>query len=51
MAVATVTRSEPELKGDPTVLRNGIVLDAGHIRAFLERHRPAAVSIGRQRVT
>jgi S1-C subfamily serine protease len=48
MAVATVTRTEPDLKGEPTVVRNGIVLDVEHIRAFVEQHRPAAASIGRQ---
>ena len=42
MAVATLTRAEPELQGDPTVVRNGIVLDAEHIRAFVEQHRLAA---------
>jgi S1-C subfamily serine protease len=46
MAVATVTRTEPELDREPTVLRNGIVLDVEHIRAFVEQHRPAAASIG-----
>ena len=40
MAVATLTRTEPELKSDPTVVRNGIVLDIAHIRAFVEQHRP-----------
>jgi S1-C subfamily serine protease len=49
MAVASLTRTEPELKGDPTVVRNGIVLDVEHIRAFVEQHRPASASIGRQR--
>ena len=39
MAVATLTRTEPELKGDPTVVRNGIVLDVAHIRAFIQGHR------------
>jgi S1-C subfamily serine protease len=42
MAVATLTRTEPELQGEPTVVRNGIVLDAEHIRVFVEQHRPAA---------
>jgi S1-C subfamily serine protease len=46
MAVATVTRREPELNGEPTVLKNGIVLDVEHIRAFLEQNRPASASIG-----
>jgi hypothetical protein len=45
MAVATFTRIEPELKGDPTVVRNGIVLDGEHIRAFVEQHRPASASV------
>src|SRR5918912_2283082 len=36
MAVATVTRTEPELEGDPTVVKNGIVLDVAHIRVFVE---------------
>ena len=44
MAVATLTRTEPELKGDPIIVRNGIVLDVEHIRAFLEQHRPASNS-------
>ena len=49
MAVATVTRSEPNLNGEPIVVRNGIVLDVEHIRAFVEQHRPTSASIGRQR--
>jgi S1-C subfamily serine protease len=49
MAVATLTRTEPEFKGDPTVVRNGIVLDVAHIRVFVEQHRPAPASVGRQR--
>jgi len=49
MAVATVTRSEPDLNGEPVVVRNGIVLDVEHIRAFVEQHRPTSASIGRQR--
>jgi len=49
MAVATVTRSEPDLNGEPVVVRNGIVLDVEHIRAFVEQHRPTAAGIGRQR--
>ena len=40
MAAATVTRTEPELEGDPAVVRNGIVLDREHIRAFIEHNRP-----------
>jgi S1-C subfamily serine protease len=40
MAAATVTRTEPELNGDTTVVKNGIVLDQAYIRAFIEEHRP-----------
>jgi S1-C subfamily serine protease len=39
MAVATLTRTIPELEGNPTVISNGIVLDVEHIRAFIEKHR------------
>ena len=39
MAAATVTRTEPELEGDPVVMRNGIVLDREHIRALIEPFR------------
>ncbi len=46
MAVATLTRTIPELEGDPTVVRNGIVLDVEHIRAFIGKHRPALVPGG-----
>jgi S1-C subfamily serine protease len=46
MAAATVTRTEPELEGEPTVVKNGIVLDHEHIRAFVEQHRPAAGAVG-----
>ena len=45
LAVATVTRTEPELSGEPLVLRNGIVLDAQHIRAFLEEHQRGSNTI------
>jgi len=38
MAAATVTRTEPELDGDSTVVKNGIVLDREHIRAFIEQN-------------
>jgi S1-C subfamily serine protease len=48
LGVGTLTRTEPDLNGDPTVVRNGIVLDVEHIRAFVEQHRPASASIGRQ---
>jgi S1-C subfamily serine protease len=40
MAAATVTRTEPDLQGDPVVVRNGIVLDREPIRAFVEQNRP-----------
>jgi S1-C subfamily serine protease len=40
MAAATLTRTAPELEGDPTVVRNGIVLDREHIRAFIEHNQP-----------
>src|SRR5919199_1383595 len=46
MAVATLTRTEPELTGDPTVVRNGIVLDGEHIRAFVEQNRPPLPAVG-----
>jgi S1-C subfamily serine protease len=36
MAAANLTRTIPELGGSPTVVRNGIVSDAEHIRGFLE---------------
>ncbi len=39
MAVATVTRTEPDLEGEPVVVRNGIVLDREHIRRFVEQNR------------
>src|SRR3954453_10392593 len=42
MAAATVTRTEPELEGDPTVVKNGIVLDREHIRAFIDQNRAAS---------
>ena len=45
MAAATVTRTEPQLDGDPTVVRNGIVLDREHIRAFIEHNRPTSGSV------
>jgi S1-C subfamily serine protease len=38
MAAATVTRTEPELDGDSSVVKNGIVLDREHIRAFIEQN-------------
>src|SRR5215213_3453263 len=45
MAAATVTRTEPQLEGDPIVVRNGIVLDRAHIQAFIEDNRPASASL------
>jgi S1-C subfamily serine protease len=45
MAAATMTRTEPELDGDPTVVRNGIVLDREHIRAFIELNRPTSGAV------
>jgi S1-C subfamily serine protease len=45
MAVATVTRTEPGLEGDSIVVRNGIVLDVAHIRAFVAQHRPASAAV------
>src|SRR3954451_15907749 len=45
MAAATVTRTEPVLDGEPIVVRNGIVLDREHIRAFLEQHRPTSGTV------
>jgi hypothetical protein len=46
MAVATLTRSILELEGDPTVVRNGIVLDVEHIRAFIGKHQPTCSAVG-----
>jgi S1-C subfamily serine protease len=46
MAVATLTRTEPELNGDLTVVKNGIVLDVEHIHAFVEQHRPSRAAVG-----
>jgi S1-C subfamily serine protease len=36
MAAANLTRTIPEPGGSPTIVRNGIVSDAEHIRRFLE---------------
>lgn len=49
MAGATVTRTEPQLDGDPIVVRNGIVLDHRHIRVFVDRNRPAPGPAGQRR--
>ena len=46
MAAATVSRTEPDLEGDPVVVRNGIVLDSEHIRAFIEHYRPTSDHCG-----
>jgi len=46
MAVASLTRTIPELDGDPTVVRNGIILDVEHIRAFMGKHQPALAAEG-----
>ena len=46
MAVATLTRTEPEVQADPSVVRNGIVLDREHIRAFIEQNRPTSGTVG-----
>jgi S1-C subfamily serine protease len=46
MAAATVTRTEPQPEGDPTVVKNGIVLERDHIQAFIERNRPTPGSAG-----
>jgi hypothetical protein len=45
MAAATVTRTEPELDGGSTVVKNGIVLDREHIRAFIEQNRPTSGTV------
>src|SRR3954463_3761655 len=45
MAAATVTRPDPVLDGEPIVVRNGIVLDREHIRAFIEQHRPTSGTV------
>ncbi|MCA1645974.1 MAG: serine protease, partial [Chloroflexi bacterium] len=44
MAVATLTRTVAELDDSPTVIKNGIVVDVEHIRAFIDEHRPALSS-------
>jgi serine protease Do len=49
MAAATVTRSEPDIDGDPIVVRNGIVLDGEHLRAFIDHNRPAAGALHENR--
>ena len=48
MAAATVTRTEPGLEGDPTIVKNGIVLDREHIRAFIEENRPTSRTVGQR---
>lgn len=42
MAAATFTRSEPDLTGELTIVKNGIVLDVEHIRAFVDLQREAS---------
>jgi S1-C subfamily serine protease len=49
MAVATLTRSEPDLQGEPIVVRNGIVLDAEYLRTFIEQHHLRSSGTARQR--
>jgi hypothetical protein len=46
MAVATLTRTIPELDGNDTVKRNGIVLEVEHVRAFIEHHGLSCASAG-----
>jgi len=41
MAVASLTRTIPELDGGPTIVKNGIVLAVEHVRAFIEKHQTA----------
>jgi len=45
MSAATFTRSEPDLTGELTIVKNGIVLDIEHIRAFVERQRTASAGV------
>jgi S1-C subfamily serine protease len=42
MAVATLTRTEPDLDGHSTIVRNGIVLDSERIRSFIEQNQPTS---------
>src|SRR5215216_2655632 len=46
MGAGMLTRTIPEREGDPIIVRNGIVVDVEHIRAFVEQHRPASASVG-----
>jgi S1-C subfamily serine protease len=47
LAAATLTRTIPALPGEtPTVVSNAIVIDAEHIRGFLETARAHAVGAG-----
>jgi len=41
MGAGTLTRTIPELEGDPIVVRNGIVVDVEHVRAFVSKHLPS----------
>jgi S1-C subfamily serine protease len=38
IAAATLTRTIPELGGDPSIVKNGIVVDVKHIKAFLKTY-------------
>jgi S1-C subfamily serine protease len=52
MAVATLTRKIPERDDDPTIVRNGIVIDGEHIRRFIEaagHNRNGAPALHRSR--
>jgi S1-C subfamily serine protease len=49
MAVATVTRSEPDLTGGQTIVKNGIVLDVELIRGLVERRQTASARIVQRR--
>jgi hypothetical protein len=52
MAVATLTRKIPERDDDPTIVRNGIVIDGEHIRRFIEaagNNRNGAPALHRSR--
>ena len=46
MAAATLRRTEPDLEGDPVVVRNGIVLGSEDIRAFIDQNRPPCEACG-----
>lgn len=46
MGAGTLTRTISELEGNPTVVRNGIVIDVEHVRAFIEKHLPDFAAAG-----